>query len=173
MEKHKTCSFFGHRKLETTITLKQKIRICIEEMITKYNVQTFVFGSKSKFNDLCHLIVSELKEKYPNIKRIFYTCKSERCTLEIEREKLEKLYSRLLNQEICLLGFEKEFEHKTKHEAGRASYIERNQAMINDSDYCVFYYDKNYVPSTNTNSGTKIAYEYAVRKKKKVINLCK
>ena len=27
--------------------------------------------------------------------------------------------------------------------AGQASYIERNELMINDSDYCVFYIDKN------------------------------
>ena len=72
-----------------------------------------------------------------------------------------------------MLGFEEEFEHKTKYEAGRASYVERNQAMINDSDYCVFYYDKNYFPLTRTKSGTKLAYEYAVRKNKKVINLFK
>ena len=173
MEKHKTCSFFGHRKIELTNSLKEKVKDCIENLIIKSNVQTFLFGSKSNFNDLCHSVVSELKNKYPNIKRICYTCKSEGCTLESERQEREKIYSRLLIQEIHLLGFEEEFEHKTKYEAGRASYIKRNQAMIEDSDVCVFYYDKNYVPSTKTNSGTKIAYEYAVRKKKNVINLFK
>ena len=171
MEKHKTCSFFGHRNINANNDLKQKVKNCIEELIINYNVQTFLFGSKSNFNDLCHLAVSELKEKYPNIKRVFYTCKSEGCTLEIEREKYEIIYSRLLNQKIRLLGFEEEFEHKSKYEAGRASYVERNQAMINDSDFCIFYYNKNYVPSTKTNSGTKLAYEYAVRRKKKIINL--
>ena len=70
-----------------------------------------------------------------------------------------------------MLGFEKEVEHKTKFQAGKASYIERNQAMIIDSDFCVFYYDKNYVPLTKTNSGTKIAYEYAKKKMKRTINL--
>ena len=76
-----------------------------------------------------------------------------------------------MNKEEYLLGFEEEFEHKTKYEAGRASYVERNQAMIDDSDFCVFYYDKNYTPLTQTNSGTKIAYLYAIKKKKIVINL--
>ena len=87
--------------------------------------------------------------------------------------QIEKIYSKILNQEIHLLGFEEEFEHKTKYTAGRASYVERNQAMINDSDFCVFFYNKNYVPTTKTNSGTKIAYEYAIKKKKNVINLFK
>ena len=173
MEKHKTCSFFGHRKINLTDDLRQKVSEAIENLIIKYNIQIFLFGSKSEFNDLCHFIVSELKDRYPNIKRICYTCKSEGCTLEIEREKLENLYSRFLKREIHLLGFEEEFEHKTKYEAGRASYIARNQAMIKDSDFCVFYLDKNYVSPSKTNSGTKIAYEYALRKNKRIINLFK
>lgn len=173
MEKHKTCSFFGHRKIETVNILKQELKECIEELIIKRDVKTFLFGSKSEFNDLCHSVVSDLRVKHPNIKRICYTCKSECCTLETEREEREKIYSRLLKRKICLLGFEEEVEHKTKYEAGRASYIERNQSMINDSDYCIFYYNKNYTPLTKTNSGTKIAYEYAIKKKKKVINLFK
>ena len=171
MDKHKTCSFFGHRKIKLTSELKQRVENYIEDLIVNNGVQTFLFGSKSAFNDLCHQIVSQLKEKYPNIKRVCYTCKSESCTLESERQELEKVYSRLLNQDIHLLGFEEEFEHNTKYTAGKASYIERNQAMIDDSDFCVFYYNNEYVPSTKTNSGTKIAYEYAKRKKKSVINL--
>ena len=173
METHKTCSFFGHRKIDSNDNLKQRVKESVEQLIINYGVQRFLFGSRSEFNDLCHLVVSELKEKYPEIKRICYTCKSEGCVLEVEREEREKIYSRVLKREIHLLGFEEEFEHKTKYEAGRASYVERNQAMINDSDYCVFYYDKNYVPLTRTKSGTKLAYEYAVRKNKKVINLFK
>ena len=45
--------------------------------------------------------------------------------------------------------------------------------MINNSDFCVFYYNKNYVPLTKTNSGTKTAYEYALRKNKNVFNVFK
>ena len=171
MVKHKSCSFFGHRKIDITYDLKQKVKNCIEELIINYNVDKFLFGSNSNFNDLCHLVVTELKEKYPTLRRKCYTCKSEVCTLESERKKYEKTYSSVLKKEICLLGFEEEVEHKTKFQAGKASYIERNQAMIIDSDFCVFYYDKNYVPLTKTNSGTKIAYEYAKKKMKRTINL--
>ena len=167
------CSFLGHRKIKITNELKQRVKKCIEDLIINNNVRTFLFGSKSAFNDFCHLIVSELKEKYPNVKRVFYTCKSEGCTLECKRQELEKVYSQILNKEIHLLGFEEEFEHKTKYTAGKASYIERNQAMINDSDFCVFYYDKNYAPPTKSNSGTKIAYEFAIKKEKNIINLFK
>ncbi len=166
-----SCSFFGHRKIESTSILKQKLKHCIESLIINHNVERFLFGSNSEFNDLCYTMVSQLKEIYPSIKRIRYTCKSESCTLEIEREKFEKMYSQVLNKEIHLFGFEAEIEHKTKYNAGKASYVERNQAMIDDSCFCIFYYNKNYVPPTKTNSGTQIAYNYAIKKKKRVLNL--
>ncbi len=165
------CSFFGHRKIVLTDNLKQKVKDCIESLIAKYNVEKFLFGSKSNFNDFCHLALTELKEKYTNVKRVCYTCKSEGCLLESKRQEYESFYLHFMNKEEYLPGFEEEFEHKTKYEAGRASYVERNQAMIDDSDFCVFYYDKNYTPLTQTNSGTKIAYLYAIKKKKIVINL--
>ena len=55
--------------------------------------------------------------------------------------------------------------------------------MIDNSNYCIFYYNENYIPilkrqaknhalsPIGRNSGTKIAYEYAIKKKKLIINL--
>ena len=171
MEKHKVCSFFGHRKIEETEELKIRLQNIIVSLIEKEDVKTFLLGSKSDFNFLCHAVITEIKKQYSNIERCAYTCRSETCTLEKERVYWEKICSRFEKRPVTLLGVEKEVEHKTKYDAGRASYVERNQAMINDSDFCIFYYDKNYIPPTNTNSGTKIAYEYALKKKKKIINL--
>ena len=162
METNKSCSFFGHRDTQATEELQQTIRETVEYLITQRQVDTFLFGSRSNFNDLCHLVVSQLKEKYPHIQRIAYTCKSETCVLESEREKWEKLYSIIDEKEKCLLCVEKEVEHKTKYTAGRASYVERNYAMINDSHYCIFYYQENYKPKTTNGyqakSGTAIAF---------------
>ena len=73
-------------------------------------------------------------------------------------------------------------EHMAK--AGRASYVERNQEMINKSDACICYYDENYLPPKRKNSrrdlfdyqpksGTAVAYEYALKKKVKIINVFK
>jgi len=70
--------------------------------------------------------------------------------------------------------------------AGVARYVERNQEMINASDFCVFYYNEEYKPplrkqsrrelsTYQPKSGTKRAYEYAIRKskdgKKQIMNL--
>ncbi len=182
MERYKVCSFIGHREIELTEELKQKTKEIIETLITEHNVLTFLFGSRSSFNYLCHSIVTELKEKYSDIKRISYTCKNETCILEFERKKWEEIYSRIKKQNIELLGFEKEYQHKTKFTAGKASYIERNQAMINDSDYCVFYYKDHYLPEMRKysqrsigyyqpKSGTALAYAYAKQKRKILINV--
>ena len=89
----KICSFFGHRKIVITEELKEKVKRVIEDLIVNHNVLTFLFGSRSDFDYLCHLIVTELKGKYPNIKRISYTCRSETCILECERAYWEEVYS--------------------------------------------------------------------------------
>ena len=178
----KVCSFFGHRKIETTEELKQKVKEVIEDLIVNHNVLIFLFGSRSDFDYLCHLVVTELREKYPNIIRKCYTCRSETCTLESERAHWEEIYSHFRKEKVTLLGVEEEVEHKTKYTSGRASYVERNQAMINDSNYCVFYYDENYQPEMRKyskrsigyyqpKSGTALAYTYAKQKKKIIINV--
>ena len=197
MQKHKICSFFGHRKIDITEELKQKVKEVIEDLIVNHNVLIFLFGSRSDFDYLCHLVVTELKDKYPNIIRKCYTCRSETCTLESERAYWEEIYSHLKKEKVTLLGVEEEVEHKTKYTSGRTSYVERNQAMINDSDYCVFYYDENYQPEMRKyskrsigyyqpemrkyskrsigyyqpKSGTALAYAYAKQKKKQIINI--
>ena len=66
-----TCCFFGHRKITETDELKSNLYSEIEKLIINEKVNTFLFGSKSQFDDLCHTIVTELKEKYPHIKRVY------------------------------------------------------------------------------------------------------
>lgn len=174
------CCFIGHRNTEITEKIKEKLKETIEELVINKNVKIFLFGSRSNFNSLCYSIVTRLKEKYKDIKRVAYTCKSETCLLVSEKEKWRELYS-LINVEDNIY-FEEEYEHKTKYKAGRSSYIERNYAMIESSDYCVFYYDESYKPEIRRyskkssgyyqpRSGTYLAYIYAKQKKKTIINL--
>ena len=73
--------------------------------------------------------------------------------------------------------------------AGKASYVERNQDMINERDYCVFYYNPEHQPPRRKyskrpvgdyqpKSGTKVDFDYANQRKRNekdinIINLCK
>ena len=86
----KVCSFFGHRKIKENEDLVQRLRNKIAELIEQYGVKIFLFGSRSDFDELCHRIVTELRVKYPDLQRRAYTCRSETCILENEREKWKK-----------------------------------------------------------------------------------
>ena len=169
MECYTTC-FFGHRKIDETKELKNNLCGIIENLIVNKKVDTFFFGSKSEFDDLCHKVVTELKEKYPHIKRIY---------VRSAFQHIPDWY-----EDSLLKHYEGTYFPEHMENAGRASYVERNQEMINKSDFCVVYYDENYLPSRRRNSkrdlfdyqpksGTAVAYEYAVKKKRKIINTFK
>ena len=175
----KICCFIGHRKIEEKKELAQRLEKVVEDLILNENVSTFLFGSRSEFNTLSHFVVSKLKEKYPFIRRVIYTCRSESFVSESDKAKLEKILAKVSKQNIRLLEFEEQFEHINKYKAGKASYIERNRAMIDNSNFCVFYYDEKYVAPVKEkgvinfrpNSGTVIAFNYAKQKNKQIINL--
>ena len=51
--------------------------------------------------------------------------------------------------------------------AGRASYVERNQWMIDESDFVVMYYDG--LRNTYQHNGTSLVYGYAKQQGKEVL----
>ena len=170
IDKEKTCCFFGHRKIDETEELKNKLSEIIENLIVNENVDTFLFGSKSQFDDLCHKVVTELKEKYSHIKRVY---------VRSAFQHIPDWY-----EDSLLNHYEDTYFPEHMEKAGKASYVERNQEMINYSKFCVVYYDENYLPPRRKNSrrdlfdyqpksGTKIAYNYAKHKGCEIINLLK
>ena len=163
-----TCCFFGHRKITETDELKSKLYNEIETLITYKKVHTFLFGSKSQFDDLCYKIVTELKEKYQHIKRIY---------VRAEFPYIDDNYKKYL-----LESYEDTYYPSKMIDAGKAAYVERNYEMINNSRYCICYYDENYMPPRRKNSrrdlldyqpksGTGIAFDYARKKELNIINL--
>lgn len=162
-----SCCFFGHRKICKSSELAERLTQTVESLITRENVATFYFGSKSDFNSLCLKVVTGLKEKYPNIKRIYVRSNFPDISDSYEDYLLENYEGTYFPEKI--------------RSSGKASYVEPNQEMINNSSFCVVYYDENYIPpKRNKNrglsdyqpkSGTKIAYDFAIKKKCKIINL--
>lgn len=162
-----TCCFFGHRKINETLELKNRLQTIVEELIIEHKVDTFLFGSKSEFDTLCHGVVSKLKEKYPYIKRIY---------VRAEYPYIDDNYKAYLLQ-----SYDDTYYPEKIVKAGKAAYVERNCEMIDKSAYCVVYYDKNYTPPKRRGkkqlseyqpkSGTSIAYDYASREGTMIINL--
>ena len=120
-----TCCFLGHRKIKETDELKSKLYNEIETLITYKKVHTFLFGSKSQFDDLCYKIVTELKEKYQHIKRIY---------VRAEFPYIDDSYKNYL-----LESYEDTYYPSKMIDAGKAAYVERNYEMINNSRYCICY----------------------------------
>ena len=148
------CCFIGHREINLTDELKEKLRVVIERLITDESIDTFLFGSKSQFDDLCWDIVTEIKKKYPHIKRIF---------VRAEYPYIDESYKAYL-----LGNYEDTYFPKSVLGAGKASYVKRNCEMIDNSRYCIVYYKEDYTPKSRK-SGTKIALTYAEKKKKNII----
>ena len=74
----KTCCFIGHRNVEGTPALRERLEDVVRRLITEKGVSRFLFGSKSLFDDLCHEAVTKLREEYPQIRRVYVrTCYTE------------------------------------------------------------------------------------------------
>ncbi len=174
--------FIGHRTVPNEEQLKIRLTETILNLIAE-GADTFIFGSRSDFDDLCWEVVTELKEQYPNIKRIAYTVFNELAlTSEEERQRCERILSNIMNKEMHFAIYESAVFSKKALRATKDAYLMRNQEMIDDSDVCVFYYNENYLPPREQRyrlpgvyyqpkSGTALAFAYAKRKKKRIINM--
>lgn len=155
MNKNIAC-FFGHRTINETEELKSKLTKIIEKLIVDQKVDTFLFGSKSQFDSLCLEIVTKIKEKHPNIKRIY---------VRAEYPYIDDNY-----KAFVLKSYDDTYYPEKIINSGRAAYVERNYEMVNKSHFCIVYYDEQNVLTTRK-SGTKIALDYALKQKKKILLL--
>ena len=151
-----TCCFFGHRTINETEIIKLKLNEIIEKLIADENIETFLFGSKSSFDSLCLKVVTKLKDKYPHIKRIY---------VRAEYPYISENYKNYLFE-----SYDDTYYPEKIMNSGRASLVERNYEMIDNSRFCIVYYDELLIPTTRK-SGTKIALDYAIKKSKSIINV--
>lgn len=149
----KSCSVFGHSKIEITKELENNLISTFEMLITKENVKYFYFGGFGEFDDLCWQVVTKLKDKYPKIYRIF--CLSD---LRHQRKSKRPLW---LNDE--------DYEEITYLDLSFDYWFTRiyfrNCEMIDRSDFVVFYVNH------SERSGAYKALQYAIKKKRQIINI--
>ena len=162
-----SCCFLGHRNAVLTSAQQRKLSALLQYLIVELNVDAFAFGSRSTFNSLCHKTVTALKQIYPHISRKAFTCSHETCTLQ-EDVDIVTLYRRFTHLEMEILPMDEEIYHQPPDKSSRYSYILRNRAMVDYSQYCVFFYDKS---NRNVRSGTAIAYRYAISRNKLIYNI--
>jgi hypothetical protein len=87
------------------------------------------------------VMAEEIKEKYPHIKRIYVRSAFQHIPDWYEDSLLEH--------------YEDTYFPEHMDKAEKASYVERNQEMINKSDFCIVYYDENYAPPRRKKQQTR------------------
>ena len=163
-----TACFFGHRKINVTEELKRELYTVVESLVLNKGITIFLFGSRSQFDALCLEVVTDLKKKYTYIQRIYVRAEFPYIN-DAYRKSLLNLYDETYFPEQ-ITG------------AGKAVYIERNYEMIDRSSVCIAYYDGDYAPPRRKtsksalsdyqpSSGTALAFKYAQKKNKSIINL--
>ena len=152
---NKTCCFFGHREVDNPEKIREKL-FCEIEFLIKKGYDTFLLGSKSDFNALCKDVLTEIKKEYPFICRIY---------VRAEFPYIDEDY-----KEYLLQSYEDTYFPERIVGSGKAVYVERNYEMIDKSGACIVYYKEEYL-SPKRKSGTEIAYKYAERKGKLIINI--
>ncbi len=153
MEEIKICSFFGHRDVEITESLYATTVAEIKKSVD-FGCRTFYFGGYGDFDDLCYEIVSQIREEQPDleIKRIYCVAQEKYLWKKVRYFNAED-YDELIYLQPSFEGWYK-------------SIYFRNCAMIDKSDYVIFYAED------KENSGAFKAYKYAKKKKdKEIVNL--
>ena len=149
----KICSFFGHRDIDAIDKLKMVLLAEILRTI-EFGYRTFYFGGYGDFDFFCYEIVTEIKNKNPNLnlKRVY-------C---VSQEKYLYKKVRYFNRE----DYDDVIFLMPKFDGWYKSIYFRNCAMIDQSDFIIFYAEN------RENSGAYKAYKYAKNKSnKQVINL--
>lgn len=126
----------------------------------------------------CYSIVRELKNSYPQIILVKINAYRETEFNSIETatyfsENLEKIS----NFKSNIRYFDYEYSFPSSKNGVKYTYILRNYKMIDLSNLCVIYFDPNNSKILRAkshkiiygNSGTKLALEYAKRKKKNIL----
>ncbi|MBQ8912163.1 MAG: hypothetical protein IJY89_06300 [Clostridia bacterium] len=129
MQEYTAC-FFGHRTIDETEDLKRSLTAAIENLITAEGVDTFLFGSKSRFDSLCLELVTAFKEKYPHLKRVY---------VRAEYPEITETYKAYL-----LRSYEDTYYPEKLRNAGKAAYVERNRELIDRSRFCIVYYSETH-----------------------------
>lgn len=178
----KTVCFIGHRTVDNAEQVKTKLFDVLVTLIAN-GADTFLFGSRSDFDTLCWEVVTDIQVQFPYIKRISYNAPHEAAfTSKKERENCERFFSQMTKREVHYTDYEEAVSSAKSINANKNAYIMRNQEMIDNSDVCVFYFNKDYLPPKRKaknrflsdyqpKSGTAIAFQYATAKKKKILNV--
>lgn len=160
----KVC-FIGHRTVTAPGQIKLRLETIVLELIAA-GADTFLFGSRSEFDQIAWEVVTQLQKQYPYLQRVAHNAPHETVFLSrAESQRYEQIYYQQAGRRVYFPDYEQAVNAQHLRNATKNVYLARNQMMIDDSDVGIFYYD--YRPR----GGAAAAFAYAKQKKKKIINL--
>lgn len=162
--KYKTCCFIAPYSTRLSDDDIKKLELILNDIVINANVRTFLFGFQTDIDFVCYRILKNIKDKYPNIKLIY----------------LQKGFKNLIkkNYKDKFKLYDKSYYPKKDACTGELSPFKRHEIYIDNSDYCIFYQrkdDKDIKVFDSSNLpldiDKTIAYNYAMQKKKEIINI--
>ena len=179
----KTCCFIDSGIVYINRRKETQIYDVLESIVVNDGVGTFIFGGRTTFADMCLDIVTALKNKYPHITRVRYICGNEAAVLQSKYDRYKGIYMPFEGMSVYQAIVDKEYRVTPKSVGGPDVYAERDMAMVDNSDICVFYYsdERHMVSQYNRHEiafciedvNCKNIYNHARQKHKKIINLYK
>lgn len=149
-----TCCFIGHRQINNQKDIEIALYKVIISLIES-GADVFLLGSRGQFNDLAYKTLKSIRLKTDYSYSIVY--------VRAEYPYADDNYcTNLLNY------YDDVIMPDQVKKAGKLAYILRNYYMIDNSDIVVVHLSD----ICNKHSGTKIAFDYANKKKKQIINIC-
>lgn len=144
-------SFFGHRKTDNRNEIQNKFISVIKHKITNEPL-IFLCGGYGEFDNLCAKTIKEMKKNFKNIKSIYVTPYiGTKCEKRLKDIKDSELYDEIIYPPL----------EKTPY---RFAINKRNEYMIDNSDFIIFYVQYTW-------GGAYATMCYAKRKNKNFINL--
>ena len=142
----KTITFCGHSRLTESEKqcIENELYIQIEKLIQQ-GAEEFLLGGYGDFDLLCARVVRELKENHSHINSVLVIP-------YINREYDENLYDT------------SEYPH-LETVPKRFAISKRNEYMVQNADVVIAYITHNW-------GGAARTFEFAKRKKKKIIKIC-
>ncbi len=148
----KICSFFGHRKIVNKKEVQAKLILLLEDLIKK-GFTVFLFGGLGEFDELCHKTITYIKQKNPQIKRVY-------CLID-EKHLVERKRVKYIKRE----DYEEFVYFSLSYDYWYTRIYYRNCEMIKKSDFIIFYAEE------RDDSGAYKAFKYAIKCKKQYVNI--
>jgi len=152
-----TVSFFGEKEIniDTVLPLTHKVYLLLEKIVKENEEVIFLAGRNKGFDYVAANAIDRVK----------HWVRNDNSTFCLVLHDMEEYYKKFIDMQEDFYD-EIEICEESLNCYREISFYVKNQTMIDRSDLVIFYLDPE-----NTDCDEALAYKYAVKKKKNIVNL--